>query len=437
MVYRKIWSLKAVLVLNLTLSLLVGLSPTRGEEHAKKPSDSSERSPLIRLLIKKGILTEEEARELEEEAAKEAEEKAPPEKGPALSVSGFVDTYYAWNFNRPVGVPTGFPAGSVSSVDNLLHNFDFNHNALSLNLAEIVLERPADLAKGIPGFRVDLDVGPATDWVHSADPSGLDVLKHIQQAYLSIPVRGEKGSAWLPDRIEIGKWVTQHGAEVIETKDNWNYSRSLLFAWAIPYYHAGVRAFWPLNSGNKLVPQYINLYLANGWNNVKENNAGKTLGLQASWAPYPKWSILTNWMSGPEPLGADPGDGNWRHLFDATLTYTASSKWLFALNFDWMNQKADPGHIRWQGLAGYIRYVPGAKDAFTLRSEIFRDHNGVSTGTKQQVMEATLTYERKLSENLITRWEYRRDWSTASVFNKRGRPVKNQDIVLGGFIVIF
>ena len=29
---------------------------------------------------------------------------------------------------------------------------------------------------------------------------------------------------------------------MIESKDNWNYSRSLLFAWAIPYYHFGLRS---------------------------------------------------------------------------------------------------------------------------------------------------------------------------------------------------
>jgi Putative beta-barrel porin-2, OmpL-like. bbp2 len=27
------------------------------------------------------------------------------------------------------------------------------------------------------------------------------------------------------------------GNEVIETKDNWNYGRSLLFTLAVPYYH--------------------------------------------------------------------------------------------------------------------------------------------------------------------------------------------------------
>src|ERR1035438_296348 len=40
--------------------------------------------------------------------------------------------------------------------------------------------------------------------------------------------------------------MTSAGAEVIETNQNWNYSRSLLFAWAIPYYHFGLRASIPI-----------------------------------------------------------------------------------------------------------------------------------------------------------------------------------------------
>ena len=34
-------------------------------------------------------------------------------------------------------------------------------------------------------------------------------------------------------QIDFGKWVTPNGAEVIETNQNWNYSRSLLFSWAM------------------------------------------------------------------------------------------------------------------------------------------------------------------------------------------------------------
>ena len=48
-------------------------------------------------------------------------------------------------------------------------------------------------------------------------------------------------------QINVGKFVTPAGAEVIETKDNWNYSRGLLFALAIPYFHFGTSAKYAFN----------------------------------------------------------------------------------------------------------------------------------------------------------------------------------------------
>ena len=77
-------------------------------------------------------------------------------------------------------------------------------------------------------------------------------------------------------QLDFGKFVTPMGAEVIETKDNWNYSRSLLFALAIPYYHAGLRATY--NFSDKFA---ASAYLVNGWNDVVDNNHGKTIGFQA------------------------------------------------------------------------------------------------------------------------------------------------------------
>ena len=55
------------------------------------------------------------------------------------------------------------------------------------------------------------------------------------------PARGEiiaayvtlKPKQWKGVQIDVGKFVTSAGAEVIESNANWNYSRSLLFAWAI------------------------------------------------------------------------------------------------------------------------------------------------------------------------------------------------------------
>src|SRR4029079_1870297 len=125
------------------------------------------------------------------------------------------------------------------------------------------------------GFRADLNFGPVTDMVHAFEPGGADVFKAFEQAYVSYLARVGKGL-----QLDVGKFVTPHGAEVIEAKDNWNYSRSLLFSLAIPYYHTGVRATYSLNDKVSVMGA-----LVNGWNDFKDNNSGKTFGAQIALKP--------------------------------------------------------------------------------------------------------------------------------------------------------
>ena len=158
-----------------------------------------------------------------------------------VEVSGFIDGYYGYNFNKP------------ADRINVLRNFDTRSNQFALNLAEIVTEKKPDPLNSRIGFRLDLDYGPATDLVHATEPGGKDVYKVIQQAYGSYLAPIGSGL-----QIDFGKFVTVHGAEVIETKDNWNYSRGLLFAWAIPYYHFGVRAKYAFNSKVSLTGLVVN-----------------------------------------------------------------------------------------------------------------------------------------------------------------------------------
>ena len=66
--------------------------------------------------------------------------------------------------------------------------------------------------------------------------------KYVQQAYASVLAPVGRGM-----QIDVGKFNTPIGAEPTETAYNWNYSRSLLFAWAAPYYHMGVRAALPVS----------------------------------------------------------------------------------------------------------------------------------------------------------------------------------------------
>ena len=332
-----------------------------------------------------------------------------------VEVSGFIDGYYSYNFNKP--------AGRV----NVLRNFDTRSNQFALNLAEIVIEKKPDPSNSRVGFRLDLDYGPATDLVHAAEPGGTETYKVVQQAYGSYLAPVGSGL-----QIDFGKFVTVHGAEVIETKDNWNYSRGLLFAWAIPYYHFGVRAKYALNSKVSVTGLVVN-----GWNNVEENNGGKTFGVTLALTPTPKVSIIQNYMTGPEQPNDDK---HYRHLSDTTVTYSFNKQWALMGNYDYgIDTLTAGGKAHWQGVAGYLRYAPTERLAFTPRYEWFDDRDGFSTGTAQRVKEFTMTGEYKVKPNLIGRLEYRRDWSDQPFFPKSDPSIlaKSQSTVLAGLIWTF
>ena len=326
----------------------------------------------------------------------------------SVKVSGLLDIYYSQNLNRP------------PDRVNLYRGFDVEERAFALSLAELILDRqPSPL-----GFHVRLAAGKTTDVVHSAEPAGAEAVKHLMQAYGSY-ICGPQGRLTL----DFGKFVTPHGAEVIETSDNWNYSRGLLFAWAIPYYHMGIRAKY--RPSDRVT---LGAYLVNGWNNVSENNKGKTVGLQTSWISGGRLTITHGWMGGPEQKDRS---GNWRHLWDTLITYNANDSLIFAVNHDYATEKTDAGTVVWTGLAGYVRLGIRANEALTLRAEWFRDRDGFSTGTAQTLKELTLTYEHRPQKDLITRWEVRRDWSTNAVFTKGSGTSKGQTTFLVGAVVLF
>ncbi len=122
--------------------------------------------------------------------------------------TGLFDGNYAYNFNKPANQNNQFTNGVPSRA------FDINHNMFSLNYAEIAVEqKPSPV-----GYRFDFGFGDTARVVNASEPSSAD-LQHIQQAFASV----KKDNM----TVDFGKFVTPLGAEVIETKDNWNYSRSI------------------------------------------------------------------------------------------------------------------------------------------------------------------------------------------------------------------
>jgi len=319
---------------------------------------------------------------------------APPPPPPwsvgPIDFSGLIDGYYTFNFNHP------------ASGNNGLYNFDTKANQFSLSMAKLSMSHSTDPV----GFQVDLGFGKAFDIINGAEP-GIGI-KNIEQAFVSWKPKG-KDSGF---QMDFGKFVTSAGAEVIESNANWNYSRSILFAWAIPYYHFGARLTETkghFTGGFQLV---------NGWNNVEDNNSGKTIGLVGNLTSS-KISWMNNYYTGPENGGTNTG---WRNLYDTTVLLTPSSKFNAYVNFDYGQNKSgtgpDEATAKWYGVAGAAKLQMNDHNAITPRIEWFKDKDGFSTGTAQSLKEFTLTYEYKWTQGLLARLEYRRDWSDKPFFER-------------------
>jgi hypothetical protein len=337
-----------------------------------------------------------------------------------IDFSGLVDGYYNFNANHPPD----------SSDGNQLRNFDYDSNTFSLSMAKLTMSHDPDPV----GFRIDLGFGKAFKQILSTEPD----FQHLEQAFVSWkPTKGKGFEA------DFGEFVTSAGAEVIEAKDDWNYSRSLLFSLAIPYYHVGLRTSMPITKTFTGGVQVVN-----GWNNFSDNNSGKTIGLTGVYTK-PKYTLYTNYYVGPENSGTNKG---YRNLFDANLLLTPTSKINAYINYDYgQNRNAallHPDSIdtttyvttdlsHWQGVAVALHYQATGKIAFTPRYEYYEDESGFSTGLQQNVNEFTITGEYKIPEGLLARLEYRRDGSDEPYFVKGSTLAKAQSTVEVAVVAFF
>ncbi len=353
------------------------------------------------------------------------------------TLSGFVDAYYGYNSNHP------------GTLANNQRNFDAATNQFGLNMIELVADKSVDTTTRL-GYHIALGFGQAENFVNPFPTNALD--QYLKEGYLEYMAPVGKGL-----QINVGKFVTPAGAEVIESKDNWNYSRSLLFTYAIPYFHFGASAKYAFN------PKFaVTAYLVNGWNDTIVSNTGigksgdssKTGGFSAAWTPNAKFSITETYLVGTTP----PFDSaDIRQLTDTVITYNPNAKLSFMANYDYGRQPLDAveqsflgltSPAKWSGLAGYAKYAPNDKWAVALRGEYFNDNEGFMTGTlpkKQELNEFTATLQRTLSGKLICRLEGRRDSSDDAAFLRGGLPtgengpnfVKGQNTITLGLVYAF
>lgn len=319
----------------------------------------------------------------------------PLSAAPEVEVNGLLDVYAGYNFNNP-------PASSGNQ--NVVRAFDLRSASLEVSLLQVNLKAKAEPV----GFTVTLTAGKTADLVHYSQ--GEDRFKLFQQAYLTTTVGN-----WT---VDVGKFVTALGAEVIESSSNDNYSRSLPFFYAIPFYHTGIRASTSIGAGWGFQAMVVN-----GWDITEENNDKKSFHVAFTYSSD-NLTFIQNVITGDETTAPPRGA---RTVWDTVLFYTFGADKV-GLNLDVGEDKA--AGAKWTGYALYYRRALPKDRAIALRYSYFDDKDGFRTGTAQKLSEFTLTYEYPLGSS-VSRFEIRLDRSNQPFFlDESGAVTKKEQITV-------
>ena len=328
----------------------------------------------------------------------------PPAAPPTLKVTGYVETFYQYNFNQPSNLITAY------------RNFDDRSNSLTIGNAVLDVTGQA----GAVSTRIALQVGRAPATYYTLEPTsgaqagagatGPEVWRLIQQAIIGYQV----------DKLqtEAGIFLSPVGLENVAVKDQWNWSRSMPFT-ALPYYHAGARVTYPLS--DEVTGAF---YVTNGWNDIVNRNPYPCFAGVVSWAPSKALATSVVYFGGIEDPTNAPEGQPWRHLFDVNGTWQATDRVAFAGQADAGFEPTRFGNSRWFDGAAYIRvqalpqlYVAArldyfheydAHDADGAASRLFFPANDVGSGT--------LTADVRPADNLSVRLEYRNDRASAPMY---------------------
>lgn len=273
-----------------------------------------------------------------------------PDTTTRVTVGGFVDSYYTWDFGRPPTADRSFAGGALFTTQPA------RHNEFGINLAFVGLTLEGARVRG----RVALQAGTSVQSNYAAEPtvgaiSGPVLTRHIQEAYAGTKV-GER--LW----VDAGVFFSNVGMESWISRDNPTYTRSLVADYS-PYYSSGVRAV--IQASPALT---AHLHVVNGWQNVAENNTGKGVGIRLNYAPTAAatvsyYNLFTDEMGNRlrtfNGVGAKISRGSWT--------------WLAEADYGVQDGGASVATSSWYGLLAIARVVITPTVALSGRAERYVD----------------------------------------------------------------
>jgi hypothetical protein len=292
-----------------------------------------------------------------------------------LTFSGYAETFYAFDANRP--------------ADNRRPAFQYSHNRhneFNLNLGFL------KAAYAAPKTRANLAIATGTYMAdnYAAEPVGL---RNILEANVGLKL-GAK--TWL----DAGIMPSHIGFESAVSKDCWTLTRGIL-AENSPYFETGAKITHSPNDKWTLAALVLN-----GWQRIARVNSSPAFGSQIQWKPNAKTTL--NWST---YIGNERPDSArlWRVFNNFYGIFQISEKVGLILGFDIGTQKSPiEGQDIWYTPNAVVRTQLNKKWAMALRVENYTDRDGVIIGIPDfSTTGGSVNFDFAAAPNALLRFEAR------------------------------
>ncbi len=332
----------------------------------------------------------------------------------SLTISGYGEAYYQYDFNKP--------------VDNNRPGFIYSHNRhneFNANLAFIKAGYSANRVRA----NVTLAIGSYMNANYSAEPG---VLKNIFEA--NAGVRLGKKNLWL----DAGIFGSHIGFESAISKDCWNLTRSIL-ADNSPYFESGAKLTYTSDNGKWLVSGLA----LNGWQRITRvsGNSLMSWGTQIQFKPTDK--ILLNSSTF---IGTDKPDSARLNRFFHNFygIFNVTDKFGVTAGFDIGTEEKAPGSDSsntWYSPVLILKYAFNDKWGIAARGEYYSDENGViiATGTPNGFKTTGFSFniDHSPAKNVLVRLEFRNLSSKDDIFVKPSGVSGNSAFITSSIAVSF
>jgi len=322
-----------------------------------------------------------------------------------VTVEGYVDAYYAYNFNSPVKDQPYF----VSMARN---------NEVNLNLAYIDLKYTSSRirARLVPGFGTYMNSNYAKE---------RGTLKNLVEGSVGVRLTKSK-NIW----IDAGVFGSPYTNESAISKDHLTYTRSFAAEY-VPYYLSGVKLSVPLSS--KLNAYF---YVLNGWQQIEDTNNKMSGGTQLEYRP--NGNLLLNWDTyvGEERSASDSIQGP-RYFTDFYIIYNKGR--FSATSCVYIGKQRESA---WWQANIIARYNLSERLSVTGRVEHFNDPHSVQivpiTAVKGfSTNGSSLGLNYKITDNMLVRLEGRTLFSDKDVFIRDKVAVNNSTTITSNITIWF